>query len=195
MTKKEIIWREILHSAVNHKAREFTQKQVAERFGVSLSTVFHALRELRQLGIVHVTGRNFSVEDPEKFLSLWATHHAFRRAIQYTTHSDLSVREIEGLLPSSAILACYSAFRAMYGTIPADYDKVYVYADADGLQEIRRRFPSSKGYGNVTVLKSDPFLASYGLVTPPVQTYADIWNLEDWYAKDFLQRLHAAILP
>ena len=195
MNKKELIWRAILHSAITRETNEFTQKQLAEQFNISLSTVFNALRELRQLGIVRVTGRNFSVEDPDKFLSFWATHRSLRREIVYATHSDLPVSEIEGSLPPSAILACYSAFRATYGNIPADYDKVYVYADLESLEEIRRRFPPAKGYANLIVLKSNPHLASYGSMTPPVQTYVDIWNLEDWYAKEFLQRLHAAILP
>src|SRR3989338_7326085 len=124
MTKKEILWRDILYQATNNKKREFTQKELAEKFGFSLSTVFNSLRELRQLGIVKVSGRNFLVEDPEKFLYFWATHRKFASDISYSTNCDISVREAEGAMPPSAIFACYSAYRMKYGEPPADYDKV-----------------------------------------------------------------------
>ncbi len=185
MTKKEILWRNIVYQAISNKKREFTQKDLAGRFGFSLSTVFNSLRELRQLGIIRVTGRNFSVEDQEKFLYFWATHRKFKASILYSTRSSQAVREIEGSMPPSAIFACYSAYRMKHGDAPADYDKVYVYADTEGLAEIQRRFPASKGYANVFVLRSDPYLASYGSATPDIQTFADIWNLDDWYAKEF----------
>ncbi len=193
MTKKEILWREILYQSTNNKKREFTQKELAEKFGFSLSTVFNALRELRQLGVVRVSGRNFIVEDPEKFLYFWATHRKFTANIAYATQSDLSVREAEGAMPPSAIFACYSAYRMKYDESPADYDKVYVYADADGLAEIQRRFPPKKGYANIIVLRTDPYVASYGSTTPDIQTFVDLWNLDDWYAKNFSNALKEKI--
>jgi|SRR3989344_705992 len=193
MSKKEILWREILYQATNNKKREFTQKELAEKFGFSLSTVFNSLRELRQLGIVKVNGRNFLVEDPEKFLYFWATHRKFKASIAYSTNSSQAVREIEASMPPSAIFACYSAYRMKYSEPPADYDKVYVYADASGLTEIQERFPPKKGYANLVVLQSDPLLASYGSMTPDIQTFADIWNLDDWYAKEFSDALKEKI--
>ena len=193
MSKKEILWRDILYQATNNKKREFTQNKLAEKLSFSLSTVFNSLRELRQLGIVRVTGRNFVIEDSEKFLYFWATHRKFQSGIIYKTHSALPVREIEGSMPASIMPACYSAYRARYGEPQADYDKVYIYADNEGLQEVQQRFPKLDGYANVIVLKSDQYLASYGSATPDIQTFADLWNLDDWYAKEFLNALKEKI--
>jgi hypothetical protein len=57
------------------------------------------------------------------------------------------------------------------------------------LSEIKKRFPFQKGYENLIVLKADPYLAQFGQITPDVQTYVDLWNLSEWYAKDFLSVL------
>ena len=73
MNKKELIWREILMQVLDQKVYQFTQKKLAGKLGVSLSTVFNALKAPRQSNIVQVTGRNFRVRDPERFLVLWGT--------------------------------------------------------------------------------------------------------------------------
>ena len=35
MTKKEIIWREILYQTIENKKFEFTQKELAQKYGFS----------------------------------------------------------------------------------------------------------------------------------------------------------------
>ena len=70
MNKKEIIWRKILHQVFENKELDFTQKEIAGKFGFSLSTVFHALKSPRQTGAVRITNRGFEVQDMEKFLYL-----------------------------------------------------------------------------------------------------------------------------
>lgn len=187
MTKKETLWRYVLHQTLTKKTRQFTQKDLAELFGVSLSTVFNALVVPRKISAVEVTGRYFRVRDPEKFLVLWASHRNFKRDIIYTTHVEGEVREIEGSLPPSVIFAAYSAVRLGHRAAPADYDKVYCYSD--DLADIKKRFPHRSGYSNLFVLKEDPFLQKFGHTTPDVQTFVDLWNLEDWYAKDYLEVL------
>lgn len=187
MTKKEILWREILHEYQKNPNNLFTQKALAERFGLSLSTVFHALKIPRASGAIDVRGRGFRVRDFEKFLLLWATLRNPKKDIIYATHSELPVQKAEGLMPPDTIFGAYSAYRFAYHDAPADYDKIYVYADS--ADDIRKRFPEQKGYLNLFVLKTDPHLASYGATTPPVQMFVDLWNLEDWYAKDFLAAL------
>ncbi|MEK7616216.1 MAG: helix-turn-helix domain-containing protein [Patescibacteria group bacterium] len=186
MTKKEIVWREILHQALTKKNTTLTQKDLAQTFGISLSTVFNALKLPRQSGAIRVDGRNFTVVDGEKLLYLWATERNLEKETLYTTHTDLSPREIEGMMPSEAVFACYSAYRLKYGDAPADYDKVYVYA---GTEEIRQRFPPQEGYANVIVLKADQTLRDFGSTSPDVQTFADLWNAKEWYAKEFLNAL------
>ncbi len=97
-------------------------------------------------------------------------------------------------MPPGIIFGCYSAYTQKYQEAPADYDKVYVYADENELEEIKKRFPKTKGSSNVFVLKKDPYLGQYGAFTPDVQTFVDIWNLKDRYAREFLNKLKDKII-
>lgn len=201
MTKKEILWREILFQAIENKKTKFTpldskhlmgftQKDLAKKFGFSLSTVFNALKVPRNLGAIEVKGRGFSVRDKEKFLYLWSTFRNLKKDIIYKTRTNLSVAEIEANAPAKIIYGGFSAFlRKFKETAPADYDKVYIYADKKDLKEIKKRFPFQKGYENLIVLEKDPYLQKYGNLTPCVQIFVDLWNLPEWYAKDFLNVL------
>lgn len=194
MTKKEILWREILFQATEKKQFEFTQKELAERFSVSTSTVFNALKIPRESGAIEVTGKNFVVRDTEKFLYLWATQRNVNRETIYKTHFPVGPKEIEGMMPDGVIFGAYSAYARKYRDAPADYDKVYVYTDPKMLEEIKKRFPKKKGYVNLFALKSDPELSKFGAMTPDVQTFADIWNLKDWFAKEYLEALKQKII-
>ncbi len=194
MTKKEIIWREILYQAIEQKSRQMTQKELAAKFGFSLSTVFNALKAPRQIGAIKVTGRNFQIIDLEKFLYLWATARNFKKDIIYQTRVEEPVLTIEGLMPPSIIFGAYSAYRLKFQEAPADYDRVYIYAS--DLAEIKKRFPvsSAKSYPNFIILKADPFLKNYSQTTTFAQTFVDLWNLPEWYAKDFQEALKQRIL-
>ena len=139
MTKKEIIWREILFQAMEKKIRQFTQKELAARFDFSLSTVFNALKIPRQTGAIEVKGRFFTVINSQKFLAIWATHRNLEKDIIYKTHTDLPPVKIEGSMPSDVVYTAYSAYRLKFHDAPADYDKVYVYAD--DVKAIKKRFP------------------------------------------------------
>jgi hypothetical protein len=189
MNKKELIWREILFKAIERKKFEFTQKELAEKFGFSLSTIFNALKIPRQSGAIKVTGRNFSVVDAEKFLYIWATQRNMQKEIIYETYVSESAAKIEGQMPEGIIFGGYSAYVAKYKDAPADYGKVYIYADKEKLEEIKKRFPKIKGDTNMFVLKSDPQLEKLGNTTPAVQMFVDFWNMGDWYAKDFFNAL------
>lgn len=189
MIKKEILWREILHQAIENKKFEFTQKELSKQFGFSLSTVFNTLKIPRQSGIIKVSGRNFKVQDAEKFLYLWATQRNIKKETIYQTNIAANPKEIEGMMPPEIIFACYSAYVKKHKEAPSDYDKVYIYTDEINLEEIKKRFPKNKGYSNLIVLKSDSYLKKFGQITPDVQTFVDLWNLDDWYAKEFLLAL------
>lgn len=189
MTKKEIIWREILFQAMEKRTLNFTQKALAVKYGFSLSTVFNALKAPRAISAVKGR-RGFAVTDIEKFLHLWATHRRLTKDVMYQTHVPKSVRTIENELPPRTIFGAFSAVRKKYhGPPPADYDKVYVYLPPGQLAELKKRFPPRKGYQNLIVLKADPWLAQFGHFPPDGQTFADLWNLPNWYAKDFLNDL------
>lgn len=189
MTKKEILWREILYQAIENKKIMFTQKDLAKKFGFSLSTVFNALKVPRNLGAIEVKGRGFFIRDKEKFLYLWATFRNLKKDIIYKTQTNFSVFEIEANAPPKIIYGTFSAFLRKFKEEPADYDKVYIYANKKDLPEIKKRFPFQKGYENLIILEKDPYLQKYGKLTPSVQIFVDLWNLSEWYAKDFLNNL------
>ena len=94
-------------------------------------------------------------------------------------------------MPPNVIFGCCSGFAQKYNETPADYDKVYVYSEKQDIEEIKNRFPlQRKGYMNLVVLESDPWLKNFGKITPDCQTFVDLWNLAEWYAKDFLNTLN-----
>lgn len=74
---------------------------------------------------------------------------------------------------------------------PADYDKVYIYS-AD-LEEIKKRFPPQAGNPNLIVFKPDAELIKFGHFAPLPQMYVDLWNLPEWYAKDFIEALKSKL--
>lgn len=193
MIKKEIIWREILFQVFENKKTDFTQKQLAQKYNFSLSTVFNALKIPRNSGFIKVKGRGFEVQDVEKFLYLWATFRKLNKEIVYQTNVSKSVREIEGEMPPQVIFGTFSAYLKKYKEAPADYDKVYVYMEKEKIDEIKNRFSPKKGYPNLIVLSADPWLKNFGKLTPDCQTFVDLWNLPEWYAKDFLNALKEKI--
>ena len=185
-----MIWREVLESGIKQSNlpagnHVFEQKKLAEQFGFSTSTVFAAIKPLRAIGAVMVTGRNFRITNFEKILLFWATHRVLIKDIIYETRVEQPVLEIEGLVDSKTIYGAYSAGRILLGTAPAEYDKVYVYADSK--KNLQQRFPPKPGRANFFVLKKDQFLT--GKTTPVSQTFIDLWNLSDWFAADFLTAL------
>lgn len=187
MFKKEIIWRELLHQTLAKKKNKFQQKELAKKFGFSLSTINNALKIPRRLGAVKVSGRFFVLESPEKMLYLWGTFRNLEKDIVYKTYIEKSPKEIENLMPPGVIYGAYSAFIKRFNRAPADYDKVYIYAADSILPELKKRFPvkTKKALPNLIVLRADKFLKQYGKITTIGQTFVDIWNLTDWYAQDF----------
>ena len=185
MKKIELIWREILEKSLT--VNTFEQMKLAQKFHFSTSTVHAAIRPLRLIGAVSVSGRNFRVTDWEKILMFWATHRNLAKDILFQTHIDLPVMEVEGLIDNNTIYGAYSAARHLLGSAPSEYEKVYVYAASPAV--LIKRFPENKRQANFFVLKADRFLKNYGQTTPVSQTFVDLWNLPDWYAADFSRAL------
>jgi hypothetical protein len=191
MKKIEIIWRELLFQAIEKKNRHFTQKELAGEFGFSTSTVFQALKTPRKMGAVRVTGRFFVLEDPEKLLYHWASTRDLKKDIIFSGRVNLPVLEIEGRMPPEVVFGGFSAARQILAEPPADYDRVYIYARSANL--VKKRFELEKGKENLIVLKADVFLSNYGQRTCLSQTFVDLWNLSDWYAKEFVKVLKEKI--
>jgi len=191
MKKIEIIWRELLYQAIEKGHRQFTQKGLAEKFNFSTSTVFQALKTPRKMGAVRVTGRFFVLEDPEKLLYHWASIRDLEGDVIFSTRVELPVLEIEGRMPPDATFGGYSSAGQQLAEPPADYDKVYVYSQ--NLETIKGRFGFQKGRENLIVLKPDEFLTDYGQTTTLAQAFVDLWNLPEWYAREFTSALKKKI--
>lgn len=191
MKKIEIIWRELLYQAIEKKNRQWTQKGLAEKFNFSTSTIFQALKAPRKMGAVRVTGRFFVLENPEKLLFHWASVRNLKKDTIFSTRVELPVLEIEGRMPPGIVFGGYSGARQKLTEPPADYDKVYIYSR--NLEEIKERFSFQKGSPNLIVLQPDEFLASYGQTTTLAQTFVDLWNLPEWYAREFTNALKKKI--
>lgn len=191
MLKIEYIWRELLNLAIENKETSFSITGLSKKFKLSTSVVSHALNPLRDMGIVEV-GKNLSViRDSEKLLYFWATRRNLNKDIIYKTYSPGSIFEIESLMPENVIPTAYSACRMFFDINPSDYDKVYFYINDE--VEIRARFPENqKKEANIYILKEDEFLRGYQTISK-AQVFADLWNLREWYAKEFSQKLFEKI--
>lgn len=194
MKKIETIWHQILQEALSKGIFKHTQQEIAQKLGFSLSTVNHALAVPTQIGAIRKESKFFVLEDCKKLLLYWASVRNLARDIIYATSVDLPVLEIEGRAIPDSIFAGYSAARHILGEAPADYSSVYFYLNPENLEKFQERFPlNTKTAPNVFALKAPKNLSYTKEGTTLPQTYVDIWNLKDWYAKDFLRALEEKI--
>lgn len=208
MKKTEFVYREVLFQALERKQRKMTQAKLSETLGISLSTVNNALKPLKEMGAVRIGKMNFVVLDARKILLHWASKRHLARDVVYSTCVEGSVKEIERQVPDDAVFAAYSAYKLRFKDVPADYGEVWVYGSAD---ELRKRFPDAedekggkvkksrqgkkdkKGVANLFVLKKDVLMERYGKTTTLAQTFVDLWNLDAWYAAEFVKALEAKL--
>lgn len=194
MRKIETIWHYLLFSALEAKKYRYTQQEIAQKFAYSLSTVNFALKAPAEIGAIRKETKFFVLADFKKLLYFWASQRNLSRDIIYRTYSPAAITEIEGLIPAGAIYACYSAARRILGEPPADYSAVHCYADEKILPEFKKRFPAGRKHEpNVVILKALKTMEEYGGLTTLPQTFVDIWNLKDWYSRDFIERLEQKI--
>jgi predicted transcriptional regulator len=191
MKKKEWVYREALYTTMELKEKKLTQFSLAQKLKISLSTVNNALRPLVKMGAVDATRMGFRVTDEEKFLAYWASMRNLEKDIQYQTRTNSAVSDVEKSMPSGVIYTAYSGYKFKFREVPADYSEVYVYSGEEALEEIKARFPETEGPANLFILRTDSNLTalSTGNIAPLCQLYVDLWNLREWYAKDFLKAL------
>ena len=172
----------------------FTQQEIARNFGFSLSTVNFALKTPTAIGAIRKETKFFVLQDFKKLLYYWASFRNLERDLIYRTHFPESIHQIEGLVPPDAVYAGYSAFAKITNEeAPSDYSKVYFYLDGNELSRVIDRFPkNAKKEPNVFVLKIPEYLKGQK-VTDITQTFVDIWNMGDWYAKEFIGSLEEKI--
>lgn len=192
MKKIELIWRHLLYETVEKRVTRFRQQELAAHFAISSSTVNVGLAPLRRLGAVRVGGRGFEVHDWEKILYHWANHRDLSSDLAHAMRVNLPIHAIEGALPHGTVPTAYTAVQERFGEPPADYDTVYCYSHNP--QDVIKRFAGDviRGRPNLFLLGSDPFLATYPTI-PLAQLFVDLWNLSDWYAKDFVRQVKEAI--
>ena len=186
MKKIEWVYREILYHCYEQKKYSLTQLELSTRLQISLSTVHHALQPLQQMGAINIKLKNFQIIDAQKILYHWASLRNLKRDIVYQTRAELPVRKMEAEMPPGIIFTAYSAYKFKFKDVPADYSEVYVYGKAE---ELQKRFPPNTKSPNLFVLAQDPFLERYGKTATRAQIFVDLWNLPEWYAKEFLMAL------
>lgn len=192
MKKIETVWCQLLYDTLEKGETRFQQQQLAKKLVLSLSTVNHALKNLRQMGAVNIGGRGGQVADYEKILMHWANYRRLNQDIVWRQKLTGPVLEIEGLLPPGSILGAYSAVRHWFGEAPADYSTVYVYHREP--QIVVDRFSGQPGKETELVcLKLSPQIPLRKETTTLAHTYVDLWSLTDWMAKDFINRIKEEI--
>lgn len=189
MKKGELVYNEILYNCFELNQRELTQAYLSKECNTSLSTVNNALKPLREMNVIKTNPMNFVVLDPYKMLLFWATKRKFVSDIFYTTRIEDSVSGIEKSMPEEVIFTAFSAFKFRFEEVPADYSEVYVYAE----KMWEERFPERKGPPNVIFLKKERILEKYGKITTIAQTFVDLWNINTWYAQEFLKELEEMV--
>lgn len=185
MKKIELVYKEILYQAIEKNNREITQLELSKKIGISLSTVNLAIKKLQKINSIKVEKMNFRVIDTRKIIYLWASERNLEKDIIYKTRVEMPVREIEKTIPN-VTFAAYSAYKFKFKDVPADYSEVYVYASLQELEEIKKRFPENNQKPNAFVLKKE---GEYGKTDTIAQIFADLWNLKEWYASEFLKAL------
>lgn len=186
MLKIEFIWRELLNQVIENHQSKFTMINLAEKYSLSTSVVNHALIPLKELSIVRIGKFGSRVVDWERLLFFWATKRSIKKDIIYSTFSNLPVYDREGFMPEDVIPTAYTAFRLRFKYLPADYDRIYFYSN--NLDLIKKRFPEKKGTPNIFIIKPDFYLIRSKKISL-AQMFVDLWNLPEWYAKDFQEAL------
>ena len=185
MKRLEMVYREILYQAIEKNAPKLTQAELARKLAFSLSTVNKAVQNLAALGAVDVHRRDFHVVDVKKILYYWASIRNLKKDIIYQTRVESPIIELEKTMPNNIVFAGYTAYKYLFKDVPADYSEIYVYGD----QSLQERFPETIGTPNLFVLKKDELTERYGKKTTIAQTFVDVWNLKEWYAKEFVKAM------
>ena len=187
MKKIELVYRKILDEVIEKKNKKMTQAEIARTLQISLSTVNLALEHLKKMNAVDVGNRSFTIVNAKKILLYWASIRNLEKDIIYRTRVDKKVVEIEKNMPPNVLFGAYSAYKFTFKDMPADYSEIYVYAEDEAIEEIKERFPENKNEGNLFVLKKD-----FDKMTK-AQIFVDLWNLKQWYSKDFLKALECKL--
>jgi len=194
MKKTESVYREILYGIIEKKETSFTQLGLSKKLSVSLSIVNLAVKKLESFGAVKIMQRSFKVLDIRKIIFFWASIRNLWKDVLFKIRVEAPVREIERIMPD-IIFTAYSAYKLKFKDVPADYSEVYIYADNEEVEEIKERlinFKTSEKNPNLFILKKDQALYSCKSIRN-AQIFVDLWNLKEWYSKEFINALEKRI--
>ncbi|GEM_PF-231326 len=192
--KIDRILRETLNSFYTKGERFFNQKALSKSCGLSLGTINPVIARLEQFGAIERRPLGFRLIDPKRALLYWAATRDLAKDVAYSTFAAVSVHELETQMPPGSILTAHSGFRAHFGTTPADYDMVFVYANPEAIKRMFK--PTQRKKRNLFVLVPDDHLKrlSEGGVAPLAQIYVDLWQLGA-SASRFVEELERKLAP
>lgn len=188
MKRVERVYCELLEKIIQDHINKTTQKQLSQDCDVSIGTVNYALKPLNQMGIIEKRQRSFKIINPKKLLLYWASMRNLTSEIIYITFSKENTRKIELMMPP-CLFTAYSGYKHKFNEAPTDYGEIYAYSDPE---LIKKRFPPTKSHlHNIFILRRDTYLEkrSEKGIAPLSLIYADLWNLNTWYANEFLKEL------
>jgi len=188
MKRIERVYCEILNKILQDNINKLTQKQLAADCDVSIGIVNYALKPLNQMGIIEKKQRSFTTINPKKLLLYWASIRNFTNEITYSTFSKENTRDIEHMMPP-CIFTAYSGYKHIFDVVPADYREIYAYGDSTAIK--KRFLPTTSGINNIFILKRDTYIEkrSKNGIAPLPLIYVDLWNLNTWYANEFIKDL------
>lgn len=193
MKNIEQIFREILYQAIEKSNHRLTQLELSKNLNFSLSTVNLAIKKLEKINSVKIEKMGFRVIDVKKIIYYWASIRNLEKDIIYKTRAEMPAVEIEKSMPPKITYGAYSAYKFKYKDIPADYSEIYIYADEKELDEIKKRFPKNEKIPNLFILKKDKLIEKYSNTGTTAQIFVDLWNVKEWYAKEFIKNLENKI--
>ena len=183
-----------MYKTIEKNKFNFTQLELSKKLNVSLSIVNSSVKKLESIGAVKIQQRSFNVIDIKKILYLWASLRNIDKDIILKIRIEAPVREIERALPN-VVFTAYTAYKLIFDEVPADYSEVYAYASDEELEIIKNRISklkTSENNPNLFILKKDSLIKLYKTL-PLAQLFIDLWNLREWYAKEYLAALEKKI--
>jgi hypothetical protein len=186
MLKKERVYREILFQ-LEARNNIFTQKELATVCSTSISNVNKALEPFEHMNALDKKPSGFRVTDPRKILFYWASIRRLDRDIVYQTFADMPIRTTEQSLPP-CLFTAYSGYKFMFDSTPSDYSEVFAYVNEKNLERAQKRFQRTEKKPNLIMLRMDEHLQKFNTI-PKGQLFVDLWNINTWYAQEFLKSL------
>ena len=190
LSKKLVVWRELLAGASTGQRRWQSVSALAVELGMPVSSAHRSLAHPVEIGAVEVSAmEGLVLLDPYRLLLLLAAHRRLERDVVGHTHLAATVDELEAAIHAQAgcVLGGFSAAVAHAGANRiADYETVLVY----GTPMLEGFAPAKDGRATeLLIAESDPRVGRHGRVTTYAQAWADLFCMRGWQAARFVDQL------